>query len=83
LLPIAWPHGISHRKNKTALAIATIAVILVTIVISDSQAQFVRQDFALPRVSVTSGAVAAQFLLLALPIDWGPIWGANRIECRP
>jgi hypothetical protein len=32
LLPIAWPQSISNQKNKTALAIDTIATILVTIV---------------------------------------------------
>jgi hypothetical protein len=32
LLSIAWPESISNPKNKTALAIATIAVILVAIV---------------------------------------------------
>jgi hypothetical protein len=72
-----------NPKNKTAPAIATIATILVTIVILLIRKLNLCLDFALPRVPVTSGAVAVQFLLLALPIDWGPIWGANRIDCRP
>jgi hypothetical protein len=67
LLSIAWPESISNPKNKTALAIATIAVIARSdCELSDSQARLVSQDFALPRVSVTSGAVAAQFLIIGI-----------------
>jgi hypothetical protein len=79
LLPIAWPQRISHRK--IAHAIATLTGVCTGCVTLYEQAQLVRRDSRTRCVSVTAGAGGAVL------DDWycrqiGPLWRANRIDCR-
>ena len=60
--PGAWPESISHQKNKTAVALATIAAILITIVILlIRKFSLCLEDFALPRVPATPGLSRPSF----------------------
>jgi outer membrane autotransporter protein len=77
LLPIAWPQSISNQKNKTALAIDTIATVLVTIVKVLILMLVYASRFRLSRVSVRSGTWRPSFN------DWHCQWMGADMACDP